>query len=91
MRIAPVTQLQGHCAVPGDKSISHRALLIGAVCDGETRVRGFGASWVTEVRQIQLINELAAENPGLVHRGKACTPSANGRMRRKMPSRRSTS
>jgi NTE family protein len=34
----------------------------------------FGASWVTEVRQIQLINELAAENPGLVHRGKAYTP-----------------
>ncbi|HSG63418.1 MAG TPA: 3-phosphoshikimate 1-carboxyvinyltransferase, partial [Gammaproteobacteria bacterium] len=28
-------------AVPGDKSISHRALLLGAVADGDTQVRGF--------------------------------------------------
>ncbi|HEV2591313.1 MAG TPA: 3-phosphoshikimate 1-carboxyvinyltransferase [Gaiellaceae bacterium] len=48
MRIDPVTQLEGHCAVPGDKSISHRALLIGALCDGETRVQGFGRSADTE-------------------------------------------
>src|SRR4029079_8565758 len=27
---------------PGDKSISHRALLLGAVSDGATTVRGFG-------------------------------------------------
>ncbi len=30
--------------MPGDKSISHRALLLGAVSDGETVVRGFGRS-----------------------------------------------
>jgi 3-phosphoshikimate 1-carboxyvinyltransferase len=30
--------------VPGDKSISHRALLVGAVADGPSEVRGFGAS-----------------------------------------------
>ena len=48
MRIEPVPALVGHVAVPGDKSISHRAVLIGAVCEGETRISGFGRSADTE-------------------------------------------
>jgi 3-phosphoshikimate 1-carboxyvinyltransferase len=48
MRIEPVTRLVGHMAVPGDKSISHRAVLLGALCDGETRITGFGRSADTE-------------------------------------------
>jgi 3-phosphoshikimate 1-carboxyvinyltransferase len=48
MRIEPVTALQGHFAVPGDKSVSHRAVLIGAICEGETRITGFGRSADTE-------------------------------------------
>ncbi len=48
MRIEPVSALDGHVAVPGDKSISHRTVLIGAVCEGETRVTGFGRSEDTE-------------------------------------------
>ncbi len=44
MRVEPAVSLAGHFAVPGDKSISHRALLLGAVSDGETVVRGFGRS-----------------------------------------------
>ncbi|MEE4349352.1 MAG: 3-phosphoshikimate 1-carboxyvinyltransferase [Pacificimonas sp.] len=32
--------LYGRIAVPGDKSISHRALMFGALAVGETRVRG---------------------------------------------------
>ena len=48
MRIEPVPALVGHLAVPGDKSISHRAVLIGAVCEGETRIVGFGRSADTE-------------------------------------------
>lgn len=35
--------LLGHVTVPGDKSISHRALLLGALCDGPVRIRGLGA------------------------------------------------
>jgi 3-phosphoshikimate 1-carboxyvinyltransferase len=35
-------------AVPGDKSISHRAVLLGAIADGETRITGFGRSADTE-------------------------------------------
>src|ERR1700721_4067260 len=32
--------LQGRVRVPGDKSISHRALILGALAVGETRVSG---------------------------------------------------
>ena len=32
--------LKGEAHVPGDKSISHRALILGAMCVGETRVTG---------------------------------------------------
>ena len=48
MRVEPAASLDGHFAVPGDKSVSHRALLIGALSDGETRVRGWGRSGDTE-------------------------------------------
>ncbi len=48
MRVEPVTRIVGHIAVPGDKSISHRAVLIGAICDEETRISGFGRSADTE-------------------------------------------
>ena len=48
MRIEPVPALDGHVAVPGDKSISHRAVLVGAVCEGGTRITGFGRSADTE-------------------------------------------
>jgi 3-phosphoshikimate 1-carboxyvinyltransferase len=44
VRVEPATALVGHVAVPGDKSISHRAVLLGALAEGETRIRGFGAS-----------------------------------------------
>jgi 3-phosphoshikimate 1-carboxyvinyltransferase len=48
MRIEPVPALVGHVAVPGDKSISHRAVLVSAICEGETRITGFGRSADTE-------------------------------------------
>jgi 3-phosphoshikimate 1-carboxyvinyltransferase len=44
VEIAPAVSLRGDLAVPGDKSISHRALMLGAVADGESRFTGFGAS-----------------------------------------------
>ena len=48
MRIEPAAALIGHVAVPGDKSVSHRAVLLGAICAGETRISGFGRSADTE-------------------------------------------
>lgn len=48
MRVEPAPALTGHVAVPGDKSISHRAVLIAAICEGDTRISGFGRSGDTE-------------------------------------------
>ena len=39
-RFLPAGPLRGTLRVPGDKSISHRALMLGALAVGETRVRG---------------------------------------------------
>lgn len=36
----PATRLAGRARVPGDKSISHRALILGALAVGETRISG---------------------------------------------------
>src|SRR5690625_2647818 len=39
--VAPGGALRGRLRVPGDKSISHRAVMLGASADGGTAVRGF--------------------------------------------------
>ncbi len=76
MRIEPAVALVGHVAVPGDKSISHRAVLLGALGEGETRVRRFGRSgdtWAT-VEAVRILgagveevseDELAVHGVGL--------------------------
>jgi 3-phosphoshikimate 1-carboxyvinyltransferase len=43
LTIAPAPMglsLQGQVQVPGDKSISHRALMLGAIAEGETQIKG---------------------------------------------------
>ncbi|MBX5492086.1 MAG: 3-phosphoshikimate 1-carboxyvinyltransferase, partial [Chloroflexi bacterium] len=40
--VAPARRLAGDLRVPGDKSISHRALLLNALAEGTARVRGLG-------------------------------------------------
>ena len=42
MRIEPAAALVGAAAVPGNKGSSQRAVLLGAVADGESLIRGFG-------------------------------------------------
>ena len=42
--VAPGGALQGEVRVPGDKSISHRSLMLGALAHGRTEVSGFLAS-----------------------------------------------
>jgi 3-phosphoshikimate 1-carboxyvinyltransferase len=46
--VAPASSVVGHIAVPGDKSISHRTVLVATIADGETRITGFGRSADTE-------------------------------------------
>ncbi len=41
LRVRGGKPLRGTARVPGDKSISHRALMFGAIGDGVTRVRGW--------------------------------------------------
>ena len=38
--VRPVRHLEGAIRVPGDKSISHRALILGSIASGESKVRG---------------------------------------------------
>jgi len=40
-QVTPGGRLWGRLRVPGDKSISHRAIMLGSLAEGETRVSGF--------------------------------------------------
>ncbi|MFK8068449.1 MAG: 3-phosphoshikimate 1-carboxyvinyltransferase [Gammaproteobacteria bacterium] len=39
--VKPGGKLQGSIKIPGDKSISHRAIMLGAIAEGITRISGF--------------------------------------------------
>ncbi len=39
--IQPASSVKGEIVVPGDKSISHRSVMLGAIANGVTTVRGF--------------------------------------------------
>jgi 3-phosphoshikimate 1-carboxyvinyltransferase len=40
-RVAPGGTVGGELTMPGDKSISHRALMLGGIATGDTRISGF--------------------------------------------------
>ena len=40
-RVEPGGRIAGEATVPGDKSISHRALMLGAIASGRSRISGF--------------------------------------------------
>jgi 3-phosphoshikimate 1-carboxyvinyltransferase len=72
MRVEPATAVVGHVVVPGDKSISHRAVLIGALGEGETSVHGFGRAGDTQatvdgVRALGVEVEDVADDELVVH------------------------
>ena len=62
-RAMPAEGIAGEVSVPGDKSISHRAVMLGAIASGTTRVDGFleGEDCLSTMRAVR---ELGA----LVHR-----------------------
>jgi 3-phosphoshikimate 1-carboxyvinyltransferase len=64
--------LRGSCKVPGDKSISHRAAILGALAGGISRVRGFStaedcASTVRAVGTLGVAVDRSANGDLLVH------------------------
>jgi 3-phosphoshikimate 1-carboxyvinyltransferase len=74
LRIEPAVSLVGHVAVPGDKSVSHRAVLLGAIAEGDTHVRGFGRAGDTQasigaVRALGIEVEDVADDELIVHGG----------------------
>jgi len=52
LQINPVKTLHGEITVPGDKSISHRAVMFGALAQGTTEIKNFlaGADCLSTVR-----------------------------------------
>ena len=71
-RAAPGGRLSGSLRVPGDKSISHRSIMLGAIADGVTRVSGFleGAdalSTMNAFRALGVTIEGPAEGRVVVH------------------------
>ena len=64
--------LLGTCRVPGDKSVSHRGLLLGAIGDGPSRLRGFlngrdCHATLQVIRDLGVQVELAGVDELLVH------------------------
>jgi 3-phosphoshikimate 1-carboxyvinyltransferase len=60
MKVEPAAALRGAIAVPGVKGISQRAVLLGAIADGTSRIRGFGRAADTE-SAIHVVRQLGVE------------------------------
>ena len=56
-RVAPGGEVAGELTVPGDKSISHRALMFGGIAEGETQITGFlaGEDCLATLRVLQAL------------------------------------
>ncbi|HEX3845700.1 MAG TPA: 3-phosphoshikimate 1-carboxyvinyltransferase [Steroidobacteraceae bacterium] len=56
-RVEPGGQVTGELTVPGDKSISHRALMLGGIAEGETEITGFlaGEDCLATLRALQAL------------------------------------
>ena len=70
--IQPGPSLIGRCTVPGDKSISHRAVMFGSIAEGATHVRNFldggdCRSTVSVMRQLGVQIEVITPTELIVH------------------------
>ncbi|MBL8133682.1 MAG: 3-phosphoshikimate 1-carboxyvinyltransferase [Anaerolineae bacterium] len=79
--VQPGQALHHETTVPGDKSISHRAVLFGALAQGETHVRGWLAAGDTEasLRAVQTLGvavERHGRNELTLHGGTFRQPAA---------------
>jgi 3-phosphoshikimate 1-carboxyvinyltransferase len=56
-RVLPGGRLTGRIRVPGDKSISHRSIMLGALADGKTLVTGFleGADAISTMNVVRAL------------------------------------
>jgi 3-phosphoshikimate 1-carboxyvinyltransferase len=70
--VRPGGSLGGTLTVPGDKSISHRALMLGALAEGDTHISGFlaGEDCLSTARALEALGvrvERPAETEVVVH------------------------
>jgi 3-phosphoshikimate 1-carboxyvinyltransferase len=65
----PDHPLRGDVTVPGDKSIGHRALLLGALADGTTVVRGFsrGADVLATLEAVRRLGATVEDDGHTLH------------------------
>ena len=80
--INPSSSLRGAVSVPGDKSISHRALMHAALARGTSRLQNFLRAGVTEammrcVRDLGVELETQADGALIVRGGQLRSPMAN--------------
>ena len=67
IRVSPVRRLAGRVAVPGDKSISHRAALFGALARGRTEITGYleGEDCLATLKAVRALGaEVTRKGPG---------------------------
>lgn len=76
LTVSKAKSLRGRVRVPGDKSISHRAVMLGSIASGTTEVRGFlwGADCLSTVRcfralGVNIIEDQAAGTVTIEGRG----------------------
>jgi 3-phosphoshikimate 1-carboxyvinyltransferase len=65
--VRPSRRLAGTISVPGDKSVSHRAALLGALADGVTEIQGFleGEDCLGTLKAVQALGaEVSRKGPG---------------------------
>ena len=78
LQVAPAAALVGELAVHGDKSISHRSLLIGAVCDGIAEVTRLRRRTPTRCATLAAVERSARASSGSMRRRRACASTAAG-------------
>ena len=67
IRVTPPSRFGGEVTVPGDKSISHRAALLGALATGRTEVTGFleGEDCLNTLKAVRALGvEVTRKGPG---------------------------
>jgi 3-phosphoshikimate 1-carboxyvinyltransferase len=69
-RVQPGGEIAGEITVPGDKSISHRALMFGGLAEGDTHISGFlaGEDCLATLRALQGLGvHIERPQPQTVH------------------------
>ena len=73
MNLAPIHHLRGEVTIPGDKSISHRAIMFGSLADGLTEVTNFleGADCLSTIACFQKMGlQIERKNSTVLVHGK---------------------